>query len=285
LAEIRRKRELSVESVAASLHLRADVVRAIEGGDESRLPSMAFIRGYIKSYARLLGVDDRGLVAELPAATAHRSEPLKTVGMRRPGLRLPLGKWLSWLLAFGAALWLIAYGMPLLERLWSQGGEEPRPNQLELPRVLPDDTAFPLEPPAAEPRPPETPATAAQPGTGSAPAPVPEAEPGPGREAGPAEQPVVEAPVAEPEAPVADSGAAPLLELRFEQDSWLEVEAGDKKLVIGIQRAGTERSLRAEPPVSLLIGNAPGVSVSYRGEAVDLTPHQRGNVARLTLED
>jgi hypothetical protein len=37
--------------------------------------------------------------------------------------------------------------------------------------------------------------------------------------------------------------------------------------------------------VQILLGNAPGVVVEYRGKTVNLKPYQRGKVARLVLED
>jgi cytoskeleton protein RodZ len=55
--------------------------------------------------------------------------------------------------------------------------------------------------------------------------------------------------------------------------------------VVGTQRAGSERTVRAEPPITVLLGNAPGVELSYRGKPFDLSPYLRGKVARVTLED
>ena len=43
------------------------------------------------------------------------------------------------------------------------------------------------------------------------------------------------------------------------------------------------QTLSGVPPLDLVIGNAGDVSVSYRGEPIDLVPYTRQNVARLTL--
>lgn len=43
----------SLEDVAANLNLDVDVVRALESGDYVGLPEPAFIRGYLRAYARL----------------------------------------------------------------------------------------------------------------------------------------------------------------------------------------------------------------------------------------
>ncbi len=68
LAKARDQQQRTIESVASDLHLRLEVVRAIENGDEAQLPAMTFIRGYIRAYARLLALDAGALVAQLPAA-------------------------------------------------------------------------------------------------------------------------------------------------------------------------------------------------------------------------
>jgi cytoskeleton protein RodZ len=85
--------------------------------------------------------------------------------------------------------------------------------------------------------------------------------------------------------PAADTAGPAMITLRFSEDSWVEMESHGRKLVVGTQTAGSERSVRAEPPISVLLGNAPGVTLEYRGKPVDLQRYQRGNVARLILED
>ena len=105
-------------AVASALHLRPEVVEALEGGDESALPALTFVRGYIKAYARLLGLDEREVLAALPTDDSYRARPLKAVGMRRKRtLRLPSGKWFFWLLLVASVFALITYGVPLIERM------------------------------------------------------------------------------------------------------------------------------------------------------------------------
>ena len=48
----------ALEDVAANLNLDVDVVRALESGDYAGLPEPAFIRGYLRAYARLMEMDD-----------------------------------------------------------------------------------------------------------------------------------------------------------------------------------------------------------------------------------
>ncbi len=264
LAKARDQQQRTIESVASDLHLRLEVVRAIENGDEAQLPAMTFIRGYIKAYARLLALDAGALVARLPAAVEHSPEPLKRVGMRRAGVYLPAGKWFIWTLVLAALALLVVYGAPVLERLWTSTGSSEAPSdQLQLPQAEPaegDESTLPALPETVESVEPES--------AGQA----------------PAEQAIAEKPL-EPETVTQETVGPALIQMRFSEDSWVEMEAHGRKLVVGTQYAGSERTVRAKPPIQILLGNAPGVELVYRGEVVDITPYQRGKVARLILED
>ena len=54
LREARHEAKYSLEEVAARLHLDRGMVRALEENDFDKLPAATFVRGYIRSYARLL---------------------------------------------------------------------------------------------------------------------------------------------------------------------------------------------------------------------------------------
>jgi len=107
-----------------------------------------------------------------------------------------------------------------------------------------------------------------------------------------APQPALEnKPVAPEKKPVeakADTALAPgvhRIVLRCEEEAWLEVrDATGRVLVSSLNPAGTERIVRARGPLDLVIGNAQHVKLIHNGTPVDLTPHIRVEVARLTLK-
>ena len=75
-----------------------------------------------------------------------------------------------------------------------------------------------------------------------------------------------------------DEGAAPFLELRFAEESWLRVsDANDRTLMNELVSAGTRKRIEGEPPLELFLGYAPGVDVSWRGEPVELEDAIRSN--------
>ncbi len=59
---------LSVSEVAERLHIIPKYVRCIESNEYSQLPGVVFLKGYIRSYARLLGLPEDQVVAQLEEA-------------------------------------------------------------------------------------------------------------------------------------------------------------------------------------------------------------------------
>lgn len=65
LREAREAAGLSVDDVAARLHMPARVVRSLEAEDWSRLGAPVFVRGQVRSYSRLLGLMTAPMMAAL----------------------------------------------------------------------------------------------------------------------------------------------------------------------------------------------------------------------------
>lgn len=76
----RQSRGITVERVASQLHLKADIVEALEQDRFDLLPDPVFVMGYMRNYARALGLDPAPLIAayqsqagipQIKAAPAH----------------------------------------------------------------------------------------------------------------------------------------------------------------------------------------------------------------------
>ena len=65
LRAARERAGLSVSDVAQRLKYSARQVEALEEGRSAQLPSLTFQRGFVRGYARLLGLDANALVASL----------------------------------------------------------------------------------------------------------------------------------------------------------------------------------------------------------------------------
>src|SRR5690242_10588039 len=76
LATERERQGLSRVDIAQRLHMSAWQVEALENGDYSRLPTGTFLRGFVRNYARTLGIDAgralESLAETVPSGPAPR---------------------------------------------------------------------------------------------------------------------------------------------------------------------------------------------------------------------
>lgn len=93
LVEQRTKAGLTIETVAAQTRVKLEYLRAIERNDFSQLPAAVFVKGFIRSYARVLELDPQPLLALLrrdyktTAMGTLRPQDIIVVTSRQP--RLP----------------------------------------------------------------------------------------------------------------------------------------------------------------------------------------------------
>ena len=81
----------------------------------------------------------------------------------------------------------------------------------------------------------------------------------------------------------ASSGTRQIM-LRFDKDAWVEIRQRDGRTLLSqLNAGGTRQIVEGVPPFALIIGNAPNVKLTYNDQPVDLRPHFKVDVARLTL--
>lgn len=99
--------------------------------------------------------------------------------------------------------------------------------------------------------------------------------------------PAVVAPVTTAESPdlaQTDATANATISLSLNAECWVDVvDATGKRLVFGSRQPGEQLNLRGVAPVKVLLGNAAAATLSFNGEAIDLSGYPTGRVARLTL--
>lgn len=271
LVQARSALRLTQEEVAAKLHLATGQIQALEQDDYSNLPGATYVRGYLKSYALLLGLAPEPILEAHTRLTAAPAVPdFRTIAPQREiTSRHHQVRFVTYFMA------AIVIGLAVA---WWQGRDVRPPNPL---LVAHDNEPAVVVAPEAVP--------GADVGSGTEQPAVPAAV-----EAAPA---VVSPPVASPPLPVAAPTPAPTpvappagprikFVLHTDQDSWADIrDARQTKLLYETVPAGRSVTLEGAAPVSIFLGNAAGVRLEYNGQAVDVARHQRGMMARFTLGD
>ena len=133
----RKQRQLTVESVARQLRLDVSVINALESGDTRHLPAPIFVQGYLRSYARLLGLPEDELVSDYTRESgALPPLTVKRVNGRKSLVTLPSMRLLRNIILIVLAMILLWLAYPALNRMLVQTdqSEDGRsPGHLEIP--------------------------------------------------------------------------------------------------------------------------------------------------------
>ncbi|MCW8125333.1 RodZ domain-containing protein [Microbulbifer halophilus] len=286
--QLRRAREgagLSLEDLSRRLCMTVDKLELLERDDYDRLPSALYVRGYIRNACKELGIDPAPALEAFSGYAAAEEESRAIVEHVRRGpvidnrpKRSLRGLALLPLLVVAGIFW------------WVNGRDL-------TPPVL---NSAPVDPVAEETvaDTPEAPTETAEFATAAA-VETDEYNDPAGQEAEPqvageslAGESIAEstaepaAPEPEPEAPAeelaaAESAAEPVpaaadsepLQLTFTEEAWVEVkDASGAVLLAKLQPPGSQVAVDGEPPFELMLGNAAGTRVHFRGELVDSDP-------------
>lgn len=263
LREAREAQGMTLEDAAARLRLMQRQVEAMETDDFESLGQPVFARGFVRNYARLLGLAPEALLARMEGAPA---EPTAVSPAAPPQPH----SWLSspWLILLLLGLLLLVVA-PLSLYWWlnSEGGDGPSQ------RMSPATQGRPA--PVAAPEPVADPAEAAPPVVEG----VPIAPAAPAAETPEAPE-QLEAGV--PEVP-ATSG---VLHLEFGDEAWVEIKDGSGRMLHRqLNPPGSRVDVKGQPPFDVVIGNAAQARVTYNGRPIDLKPFIAVAVARFTLEE
>lgn len=255
MREARVAAGLELREAASRLHMPVRVVEALEQGRWDVIGAPVFVRGQLRSYARLLGVDLEPLLATQVAApvavelVSHAHTPRLQRVMESIGRR---AVYVVITAAIAVPVWLAT-----------------RSHFNEVAPATASLDVVPAPAPGSDPRMARPEPAPVPPGPrGSLPA-VPDAGPYVASLAPAVRQQAV---------------AAGALELSFEGDSWMEVTSGDGRVLEQrLMREGETRSFQAGEVAGVVLGNASAVRVQQAGSIVDLAPFRRANVARFAV--
>jgi cytoskeleton protein RodZ len=286
LRERRELQRLSLESVAMQLHTSVQVVRALEENDLGKLPPPVYVRGFLRSYARLLELPesevlgaDSGGVATAPRvirSEAGELESLNLAARSRPVLSgfLTLGV----VAALGLIAWQlvgdkmsepsVADGPPAVTSTAAEG-EHHSPAALALPAELP---AAAEKSPASSPVRDELASVSASVPKPTAPEPSAPALPSTAQQ-GP------QATVPAPESPVPNA-----LVITFKGESWVTViDALGQRLLYEAGVPGTSKTVAGKPPLKITLGRPGNVSLEFNGQPYVTNFSEKSGPARLKI--
>jgi len=313
----RQAQGLDLDRVADALHLSTTLIESLEREDYQALPGRVFVVGYIRKYARLVGLAPEPLLAAYQAGVPQ-SEPTRAGTAPRPNRQNSSGHLVIRLLSFGLVILLAA----LAFRWWEAQRPGADVESANPGAELEVETTTTPEPAAESRAPTRIGATpSAQPAADEpsmSKSAIQPAMPGPplthpreqestilstaesGEDMGertnsasgtdtdsasvPAEKHTEEPAAAREELEKAAAATAEIV-MSFDGTCWVDVRDSERKYkLFGEMKKGDRHVLEGKPPYSVILGNAAAVKITIGGQPFDLSAKSRGNVARFTLD-
>lgn len=268
LKRAREQRNLSEIDLARNLRLEPRIIRQLEEERFDELPAPAFVRGYLRSVGKELGLDtahllelfDLNSTREAPALADFESRPPMEITSDSRIVRYTTVVLLAGLLVLIAMWWRShSDSFSMLKYLHESNPQAIEPIPPTPPLSYQFDQVMHSEDPFFRAPDVDTAAIEA----------APESAPG------------------ESSAHVAEmvpAGGAADIVINSSADAWVEIlDAGGARLYYNLVRPGNEVRITGKRPYTLVIGNAPAVRLSFDGKKFDLAPLARDGVVKTTL--
>ena len=255
----REKRKITLEQISQSTKISTRMLHALEEEKFSQLPGGIFNKGFVRAYARAVGLDEDQAVADYLEASGETPPAMPEIPPEQPAPRIVEEETPRRPLPWGlfAALLLLA---ALALSLWShrQKKENVAPESSPQSAVTPSSAeSARTQPPASAPSinpVPSSPVKAAS----SQPSPEPV------KPSVPETQPITAA---------RTSAASPsttgfVIKIQAREDSWAMITSDGRTVYSGLLVAGDERSIRGQKEVVVKAGNAGAVDLYFNGNKV-----------------
>lgn len=299
LKTAREAAKLSVEDVARELRMTVSKVRALEADDYDQLHSDTFIRGYLRTYAKLLGLEPDDLLQAYKQARRQAGlgdEPEESpLRINVPEPTRSLWKFVIWIVVLLAGIWALS--------VWFLGNRQ---------SPIADGALMDPVSELRTPAPTSTEADAERPDTETAGSSEPEAQPEEGVEEGSGEEadtaaldsppevtqagidaaatpssavePLAATEVSAPGASLNEPEVLDQLSLSFSDECWVEVtDSRGDVLEADLLQPGRELRLSGEAPFTVKLGNAEAVQIELNGESFEFVPPASGRLMTLNV--
>ncbi|MDE8810408.1 cytoskeleton protein RodZ [Aeromonas hydrophila] len=276
------------EQVASRIHLRLTLIAAIESDTYDKHTSHTFIRGYLRTYAKLVGIPEETILAAYDKLGLTPPDNIDMQSFSRRSRQQANDSRLK------VVTWLVILVLIALSVAWwwqstarrSAGDEALAATEMGATSNTPSATV----PPAVDVADPVVaPATSAAAATSADPVVSAAATTLPVDASSAVATTAVASSAATATQPAADTAASepakvPQLKMSFTADCWLDVkDAKGKTLFSGLKKANDELVLEGPEPLKFIIGAPMAVNIEYQGKSIDMSRYNNGRTARLSL--
>jgi len=249
---LRREREMrgiTLEEITESTKISRRHLEALEGEHFDQLPGGVFNKGFVRAYARFLGIDGDQAVADYAAASHEQPEPEDKFPLeihQEPKRDLnPRRSHLPLVFAI-AALVGVLVGYAFYTKSRQHANESAAGSTQQAPAAATATTAPPVNVPTVPTVP--TPAAAQAPQASETTAASSPSQPA----------------QAAPEKPVKPEKAF-VVQVTAKEDSWVSIVADGKSVMERVLTAEKKKKIKAGKTLVLRTGNAGGIEVTFNG--------------------
>lgn len=270
------------EQVASRIHLRLTLIAAIEADTYDKHTSHTFIRGYLRAYAKLVGIPEETILAayEKLGLTPPDNIDMQSFSRRSRqqanDSRLKVVTWLVILVLIGLS---VAWWWQSTARR-SAGDDALAATEMSATVNTPEANVAPAVEVAEPVLPVASDAVSTQVVVSGATATLPVVA----TDASAAVPTDVSGAVSTAESTTTELAKAPQLKMSFTADCWLDVkDANGKTLFSGLKKANDELVLEGPEPLRFIIGAPMAVNLEYQGKSFDMSRYNNGRTARFSL--
>ena len=270
------------EQVASRIHLRLTLIAAIEADTYDKHTSHTFIRGYLRAYAKLVGIPEETILAayEKLGLTPPDNIDMQSFSRRSRqqanDSRLKVVTWLVILVLIGLS---VAWWWQSTARR-SAGDDALAATEMGATVNTPEANVAPAVEVAEPVLPAASDAVSTKVVVSGATATLPVVA----TDASAAVPTDVSGAVSTAESTTTEPAKAPQLKMSFTADCWLDVkDANGKTLFSGLKKANDELVLEGPEPLRFIIGAPMAVNLEYQGKSFDMSRYNNGRTARFSL--
>ncbi|NVD05994.1 cytoskeleton protein RodZ [Vibrio sp. JPW-9-11-11] len=287
---------LTQKQIADRLRLRLSIIQSIENNDFALDQVATFTRGYLRSYAKAVNLNEALVLSALEGCqeAEPKEQPMKSFSRKtkreQHDSRIMTLTWgiFAVILGISSVWWWQNQDVDMVDLTTAteqeQQLEQEAQPELDFTTLADSESELVAEQPSlTDEQAAEAPMDQTDDETPTAETIIIE-ETAAVQTLDNIEPPTVEE-VVEPQTVVEQPAVATnLLQMSFTDDCWIQVkDASGKTLSTGVKKPGQELNLQGELPYSVILGAPENVSMTLASEPVDLSGYTSGKVARFNL--